>query len=409
MNRRIDRFVFTVLFVLLLSFPAAADLGKRIDGILGEPGNRKVSFSINIVKAGTGRTVYSHDAKELSIPASNMKLIATAAALHYLGADFEYKTKVGLSGKTIVIIGSGDPLFGDPVIDAREKRKEGWILRDIAAALKEKGITQIEDIVVDTSVFDDERVHPNWPLKELNRWYAAEVCGVNYNNNCVNVVVKNKGGRIEFEVQPKTDYVDFVNEVRPVSKGGSAIGANRLTTPNKVELTGKCQTQATISDMAIQRPAAFFAFLLAENLVREGIKPRGRIIEKAVADRDDFELLREYTTPISDCLARCNKRSLGLVAECLLKTIAAESGLAEDGGSWELGRELISKYLTDTIGIDKSQFFIDDGGGLSRINELTAHAITKLLLNLYKSRKWEIYKNSLPIGGVDGTIGNYFY
>ena len=65
--------------------------------------------------------------------------------------------------------------------------------------------------------------------------------------------------------------------------------------------------------------------------------------------------------------------------------------------------------MSDTIGIDKSQFFIDDASGLSRINELTAHATTKLLLNLYKSRKWEIYKNSLPIGGVDGTIGEYFY
>jgi D-alanyl-D-alanine carboxypeptidase/D-alanyl-D-alanine-endopeptidase (penicillin-binding protein 4) len=409
MKIRTNRFIVAALLSVLLSVSAAAELQRRIDAILAEPANRKVNFSIRVAKAATGQSVYEHDAKELTVPASNMKLITTAAALHYLGVNFEYKTKVGLSGKTLVIIGSGDPLLGDPVIDARNNRKSGWIFRDIAAALKEKGITEVQDIVVDTSVFDDQRVHPNWPLDQLNRWYAAEVSGLNYNNNCVNIVANNNAGQIEITVQPQTAFLDIVNTIKPISQGGSAIGAYRNSIPNKIVLKGKCQTQATIRDMAIERPAVFFGFLLAENLAREGIKPQGRIIEKAFTDKSDFKLLTEYTTPISDCLARCNKPSLGLVAEALVKTIAAQSGLGEDGGSWELGRELISRYLSDTIGIDKSQFFIDDVSGFSRINELTAYAITELLLNLYKSRKWQIYKDSLAVGGVDGTIADHFY
>lgn len=409
MKIRMKRYILAGLLSIFLSLPAAADLAGRIDAILAEAANQEVHFSVQVVEAAGGQTVYDRDAGELMIPASNMKLITTAAALHYLGPDFEYKTKVGLCGNTLVIIGSGDPLLGDPVIDAQHKRKPGWILDDIAGALKRNGITAINDMVVDTSVFDDQRVHPNWPADQLNRWYAAEVSGLNYNDNCVNIVAKNTAGRIEIFVEPQTSFLEITNEITPVSQGGSVIGAYRNRHPNKLTLKGKCQSQATITDLAIERPAAFFGLLLAENLARAGIKPQGQVIEKAVADRSNFKLLSEYSTPISDCLTRANKSSLGLAAEALLKTIAAESGLCEAGGSWEAGRELVSKYLSDTIGLDASQFFIDDGSGLSRVNELTANAVTKLLLNLYKSRKWEMYRDSLAVGGVDGTIEKFFY
>jgi len=409
MKIRTNKLVIAALLSIFSSLPATADLAKRIDAILAEPANQKVHFSIHVVKAATAETVYDNDARELTIPASNMKLVTTAAALHYLGPDFEYRTKVGLCGNTLVIIGSGDPLFGDPVIDAQRKRRSGWIFEDIAAALKRKGITSVEDIVVDTSVFDDERVHPNWPLDQLNRWYAAEVSGLNYNNNCVNIIAKNTAGGIAIRIEPQTAFLDIINNITPVAKGGSAIGAYRNRHPNKLTLKGKCQTQATITDLAIERSAAFFGFLLAENLARAGIKPQGQVIEKTISDRSNFKLLTQYTTPISDCLIRSNKRSLGLASEALLKTIAAESGLCNAGGSWDVGRELIGKYLSDAIGLDRSQFFIDDGSGLSRINELTANAVTKLLLNLYKSREWKMYRDSLAVGGVDGTIAKFFY
>jgi len=76
-------------------------------------------------------------------------------------------------------------------------------------------------------------------------------------------------------------------------------------------------------------------------------------------------------------------------------------------GSWERGRELISEYLSG-LGIDKSQFYIDDGSGLSRQNELTAYAITTVLSNIYKGDNRQLYKDSLAVGGVEGTIDRYF-
>jgi D-alanyl-D-alanine carboxypeptidase/D-alanyl-D-alanine-endopeptidase (penicillin-binding protein 4) len=60
------------------------------------------------------------------------------------------------------------------------------------------------------------------------------------------------------------------------------------------------------------------------------------------------------------------------------------------------------------IGIERGEFYIDDGSGLSRENKLSANALTKVLLDVYKSKDGEIYKNSLATGGVEGTIRKYF-
>ncbi len=398
--------VLAVFSICLGSF-AKADLSKRVDGIISRSLQQKVRFSIHIVKADSGGTVYNHDAGELMIPASNMKIITTAAALKYLGPDYEYKTKVGLCDDTLVVIGSGDPLLGDERTDAKYGREKGWIFKDIAAALKRKGITTIKDIIVDSSVFDDQRVHPNWSRKDLNKWYACEVSGLNFNDNCIGISTKNTSGKVTIFVDPPTSFLSFTNKVVPISKGTSAVGTYRNKEPNKIVIYGRCKDRVGQFDVAIERPAAFFGFLLCENLAKAGIKTNGQLIEKTLDDHCNFRLITQYSTPLADCLLRSNKRSLGLAAEAMLKTIAANNNPDGKNGSWDRGRELISEFLMG-LGIDKSQFYIDDGSGLSRQNELSANAITKVLLHIYNSDNWKLYKESLAIGGVDGTIAKYF-
>ena len=407
MKAQMKKLLIAVVFALCLGSLAKANLAERIDGIISQSLRKKVQFSIHVVKADSGRTVYDHDARELMIPASNMKIITSAAALKYLGPDFEYKTKVGLCDDTLVVIGSGDPLLGDEKTDARYGREPGWIFKDIAQKLKLRGIEAIEDIVVDSSVFDDERVHPNWPTEDLNRWYACEVCGLNFNDNCVLVSAENIGGKVALSVEPQTFFVTLVNDVVPISEGDSSFGVYRNRTRNKLTIRGKCKDKVGPVDVAIERPAALFGVLLAENLSRAGINAEGQLIERAFGDDSSLRLLSEYTTALTDCLPRCNKDSLGLAAEALLKTIASVNNPDGKGGSWERGRELISEYLLE-LGIDTSQFYIDDASGLSRQNELTAYAITRVLLHIYNGKNWQLYRDSLAVGGVDGTIGKYF-
>jgi len=405
MDSLMKKLFLIIVFIASFLNVTQANLTKEVNGIIRRSSQRKVQFSIHIVKADSGETVYSHNAIRTIVPASNMKIIVTAAALKFLGAGYDYKTKVGLLGNTLVIIGSGDPLFGDKVTDAKYSRKKYWILEDIASALKHHNISVINDIVVDSSIFDDQRVHPSWPKAELNRWYACEVSGLNFNDNCIEVVAKNNAGKVTVFIEPQTNYVQVINKVKPVSSG-STIGSYRNRKPNKITVFGKCKKQAGPFDVAIERPAVFFGFLLAEYLYKEGINATGRIVEKPVTD-DNVTVLAEYRTPIADCLARCNKDSLGLAAEALLKTIAAESNPERKNGSWAMGQKVISRYLLE-LGIDSGQFYIDDASGLSEKNRFSANAITTVLLSVYKSDNWQLYKDSLAVGGLDGTIAKYF-
>jgi len=395
--------------VLALTFVnfVKADLAERINGIISQSLEQGVRFSIHIVKADSGKTVYERNAKEPMIPASNMKIITTAAALKYLGADYEYKTKVGLCGNTLVIIGSGDPLLGDEQTDSKYGREKGWIFKDTAEQLKQNDVQTIEDIIVDTGVFDNQCVHPSWPRAELNKDYACEISGLNYNLNCIKVSARNINGQVNVFIEPETSFITLINNVKPITGGDDKIGTYRNLQPNKLTVYGECKDEIGPIEVAIEKPAAFFGYLLFEHLKEAGINTSGQLIEKILDDTDNFKMLTEYKTYIKDCLARCHKESLGLVAEALLKTIAAVNNPDGKNGSWDRGRELISEYLSE-LGIDDAQFYIDDGSGLSRQNKLSANALTTVLLNIYNSENREMYKDSLAVGGVDGTIAKYF-
>jgi len=408
MRRRIGKLLIAGLLVSIgLAGAAGAKLTARIDGIIGRDSQKKVRFSVRVVRGDTGKSVYSHNAGEAFIPASNMKIITTAAALKFLGADFEYKTRAALCSERLVIIGCGDPLLGDEATDAKYGKEPGWIFEEIAAALKRQGVSKVKGITVDSTVFDDERVHPNWPSKQLNRWYAAEICGLNYNGNCVRISAETVGGGVVVTVEPRTKFLEVSSKIEAASSGRSVIGSYRRGPVNKVVVFGKCNKKAPAVDVAIEKPAAFFGYLLAEHLATQGIKADGKLLEKAVDADCDLKVVAEFGHSIEDCLWRCNKDSFGLAAEALLKTIAARSMPAGKYGGWDGGRKVVSKYLRD-IGVPPGQFYIDDASGLSRQNKLSANAITRVLVDVYRSGNWALYKDSLAAGGVDGTVGKYF-
>jgi D-alanyl-D-alanine carboxypeptidase/D-alanyl-D-alanine-endopeptidase (penicillin-binding protein 4) len=408
MKSRIRKVLTAAFFVILpLAGYAAADLAERVDAIISRPSQQKVQFSIHIIEADSGEMLYSHNARETLIPASNMKIIITASALKYLGPDYKYVTRVGLCESTLVVIGSGDPLLGEKTTDAAYGREKGWIFKDITTALESKGVTKVQDIIVDSTIFDEQYVHPSWPKKELNRSYACEVSGLNYNRNCIELSVKKSGSKVEIFIEPQTAFLKLTNQVEAITKGADAVGTYRTRKPNHIIVHGRCRDKEGPIEVAIEEPAVFFGFLLAEHLSRAGISGEGSIIEKPLDIGSEFVLLRQYYNSMADCLARCNKESLNLAAEALVKTIAVRNKPGSRNGSWREGTAMIACYLLD-LGLDRSQFYLDDGSGLSRQNQLSAYAITTVLSDVYHGKNWAFYRDSLAVGGVDGTISKYF-
>jgi D-alanyl-D-alanine carboxypeptidase/D-alanyl-D-alanine-endopeptidase (penicillin-binding protein 4) len=401
------KILFSLIVVLTLTGVVCAELGQRVDSIVASQTQAKVRIAVQIIDPTTGAIIYSHNASTPMTPASNMKLITTAAALKYLGPDFLYQTRVGLVGNSLAVIGSGDPLLGDKVTAEKLSFDPRWMLKDIAQQLQTANVASVNDVIVDSTIFDDERVHPSWPKEELNRWYACEVSGLNYNANCVEIIAETIGQRVQLTLDPQTAYVQIINKCTPASKPPDTVWGAREPGSNVITVLGTCHRQCQPVSVAIDRPPAFLGFLLAEELRRSGIAVTGRLLEKEIASAEEFKPVAVYRSSIWDVLERCNKESLGLAAEALLKTIAASKQSSGKGGSWPAGQQHICQYLL-SLGIPSDQFVIDDGSGLSEKNRLSANAISAVLLDLYKGPDWRRYKETLAVGGIDGTASKWF-
>lgn len=406
--KRYVRFILLALLILTnLPSVSSASLTTRINSIVSRKSQKKVNFGIKIIDARTGKTVYSHNADKPMIPASNAKLIVSAAALKEFSAIYQFTTQVGLLGDTLVIIGHGDPLLGDAQTLAKYNLPKDYVIDSIIQALSEKGVKRIKDIVVDSSFFDDNRVHPSWPVDQLNKEHACEVSGLNYNGNCIRITTKRNGSSVTITTDPQTEYLDITNKVKAISKGNSAIGGYRVPSkPNKIIVKGKCRKSAGF-DLAIERPAAMFGFILAEHLAASGVDIQGELIEKHVSSDKRINIIKTFTTQMPDVLDRCNKDSLALAAESLLKTLSAKNTKGNVNGNWPHGFSIVEKYL-NSLSIPNSDFTLDDARGLSRKNKITPNAITKVLLDRYNSKDKRIFFDSLAIGGIDGTLRKHF-
>lgn len=402
------------LAVLAIGASCTASLREKITQIILRKEQTNVKFGILVIEPRSRARVFGYSESLALVPASNMKLVISFTALKYLGRQFEYVTTAAISDKNLVIIGSGDPLLELADENSTDSNGGGCFLSDIVKALKERNITEIEDIVLDSSVFDDMRVHPSWPKEQLNRPYACEISGLNYNANCVKILASMKNGQVELLVEPDTNYLTLVNNIQPVSKGDSAIGAYRTEKENIIIIGGKCRKAASF-DVAIERPAIFFGTLLAENLNKAGIKMSGQIAEANV-NPEKLQILTEHRTGIVKVLQQCNKDSFQLAAECLFKTLIARQETNgkwrgpshSGGGSWQAGQKVITDYLV-SLGADAGSFNIDDGSGLSTQNKLSAGIIIRVLSDAYSSDLWPVFKETLAAGGVDGTLRKQFY
>jgi D-alanyl-D-alanine carboxypeptidase/D-alanyl-D-alanine-endopeptidase (penicillin-binding protein 4) len=400
-------FSFLGLFSLLSGAPGS-DLARRIAPILGKPALKRVLFSARVVRSATGEVVYERNPHLALMPASNMKVVTGAAALERLGSDFAFVTRIGLCGNSLVVVGSGDPLFGDKDSSSRKSSSAQGVLQEIIARLAEKGIASVSDIILDTSVFDDNRTHPSWPRTQLHQRYACEVGGLNYNGNCVDITAVNKKGKVILYLDPPTDYIRLVNEMESGSWRQNWFAVERTDLPGRLIIRGQCARQAGPYSVAVQNPALFFGRLLADSLVKAGIHIQGKVHEQRPPEKPEFIPVAEFRTPIADCLERMNKDSLSLAAEALFKMLGAASSPNGRPGCWESGAWALAEYLRD-IGVHDEEFAVADGIGLSRDNRLSAAALTQVFLHLSSGPHWDIFKNTLAVGGYDGTIENHFW
>ena len=69
------------------------------------------------------------------------------------------------------------------------------------------------------------------------------------------------------------------------------------------------------------------------------------------------------------------------------------------------GIESMNEFLAG-VGVKKGDVLLEEGSGLSRRDVITPQATVALLSYMSRSRWADVYRNALPVAGVDGTLQN---
>ena len=386
-------------------------------------------WAVKIIDLSTNATVFEQNVEKSLMPASNTKLYTTAAALDLLGPDFRYKTRLfadgpieqGILKGNLIIRGSGDPTIGDRYVDGDPV----MIFRNWARALKELGIKQIAgDIVGDDDLFDDLTLGSGWSWDDEPYYYSAEISALTFYDNSVRFILEgqriNMPGKLRWE--PSTSYVDVTNSTITVHPDSSDdVDYKRPRNFNTIEAIGEIYpADIDTSYITVSNPTKYFTHVLREVLVEEDIVVKGRPVDvDELSIKPQYkatniqELLVHNSPPLSEIIVILNKESQNLYAELVVRTVGARHPVAdeeEDTSSAEMG-VFSSKETYARAAIDTSSIKLVDGSGLSRYNLITANMTASLLHYMWNHKNPDVrtaYYNSLPIGGVDGTLEDRF-
>jgi serine-type D-Ala-D-Ala carboxypeptidase/endopeptidase (penicillin-binding protein 4) len=400
--------------LLVASAAARADLASDVRAVLADRFLSHAKFGVKIVRLsddGGASTLFQSQSTLPLVPASNLKLITTSAALERLGRDFKFRTLLVRRGDVLALIGDGDPSFGD----AELLKKVGWstdtVFKAWAAGLVKRDLGPVRELLVDDSVFDEQLFHPHWPADQSQKRYEAEVAGMNLNVNCVDLYVTPIGqGRIvRFVADPWTHYLTIANSC--VGGADNAIWLSRQPGTNNLILRGQAAEANDVPvSVTVHDPPLFAGNVLAERLDAAGIqvgsvrRDRSVRAEFAQPDHGGWTLLAVHETPLLAVMARANKDSMNLYAECCCKRL----GFAAAGvGSWENGVSAVGDFL-QTIGVPTSQFHLDDGCGLSKENAISANLMVTVLEHDFAGRNADAFLSTLAVAGIDGTMDNRF-
>ena len=410
--------------VMLVALVAAAlgsvpALGQSLQGeldiLLGNANLRSSSVGVVLYDPRSRKILADHSPDERFIPASNMKMITSGAALAVLGKDYKFQTRLIRDGSTLHVIGGGDAGFGDPKVLNRmgmdvEDLFAAWVgaVRDSGDAENPEPITEI---IIDDRWFDDEYVHPMWPRDQLNRWYCAEVSGLNFFTNVLAIYPSptSRGEAPSVEAEPFAPWYVIRNRAVTSRTGSNTIWISRPNDDNEMTLFGDVRWAAREPVWVTQHDMPMiFGRLLSDRLSDAGLgKPKVRRAE-ATERLTEGTTIAVVETPMRVALERCNKDSHNLYAESLLKTIARE--VTGQPGSWNSGSAILRMVIEERLGPGNASHLVaSDGSGMSRGNGVTPRLMTAWLANLYEDRTLkDAFLASLARPGEPGTLRKRF-
>ncbi len=410
-----------------VSAQTQSDLRSTVMALAEDPAFSHASVGISARTLG-GRVLLESDEDRLFVPASNMKLISTGAALYALGPDYRYETVIGHDGEIIdgtlhgnlYIVGGGDPTLGsrDSIAVNIEKVFGQW-----TAMLKDAGIRRIEGhIVGDGRWLDGMMEEPSWMMSDIGTYYGAGVTGLMFYENMIsfNVSAGKAVGDMPVIEQyyPMTPWLDTRYDCSTGRKGTGDLlymYSSDITPVAEIRGTFGIDRARKRVDFANKYPEYTCASYFLDRLEAQGIecsagaadfKMERGWIETAFEDSTALKDLKVLGSTLSPAIDRIvfetNHASNNLFAETLLRTLGRDL----KGSSCYDSSYLALNDILRQLKVSTSPVQIQDGSGLSRQNYVSPDFVCDFLEAMALSEVWEEFVCSLPSPGFNGSL-NY--
>jgi serine-type D-Ala-D-Ala carboxypeptidase/endopeptidase (penicillin-binding protein 4) len=405
------------LILAALALPGA-DLAHRLDAAVeSSPLAQRSFIGIHVLDLKSGTTIYARNQNRFFVPASNVKLFTTALALHALGPDYRFETRlVREPSGDLTLLGSGDPSLNGrayPYSASAAARPPLSAIEELADQAVANGLERVEgDIVGDDRLYPWEPYPPSWTQDDAVRDSGAPVSALSVADNVLTISIRpgeRLGDNAKMAMDPPLEYFAIDNRATTVAAASAArVAVNRIPGTRQILLSGVIPAKGAIvrEAVAVDDPALFAACALYDSLTRRGVAIAGHPVARHRAAGEAYEkplgetIATRTSPPLAQLLELVDKVSENLHAELMLR----EAGrMARGEGSREAGLAAMTAFLAQT-GAPAVDPRIDDGSGLSRNDLATPPLVTRLLAFMYRSDDRDAWIAMLPVGGQDGTL-----
>jgi D-alanyl-D-alanine carboxypeptidase/D-alanyl-D-alanine-endopeptidase (penicillin-binding protein 4) len=385
-------------------------LQAQIGGLVNTPALSAKHTGISVISLRSGDVIYGRNERTGLMPASNLKLLTSAAAMTLLGPDFAFRTALYADGQVNDGILSGSLYlkgFGDPDLDQAR-------IDEMAESLRAHGVHQVSDVIADDSFFDERRLGMGWKSRYEGLSYSARISALSITQNVAKVWIKPgaPGSPAQLKLEPDSGYYQVSNGVRTVSGYANSVGVRfgkMVNGRRQLHVYGVfgTRTPPDAASFNIDEPALVAGGAMVTALQHAGIRVTGRLITGRTPPTAQ-PLVINASRPLVAVLTDFNKHSINFIGEHVLKYLGAT--FRGEPGSAEKGAEVIKEdFVRRLVGIDPAGMVVADGSGLSPLNRISALQFASVLRYMYSQPEYRPdFQAALPIAGVDGTLAHRF-